>query len=173
MFKLFNNEPKTDRPKSKSLDVVDFRDADSHCLISGNLQIIGDVHFSGTLRIDGRVNGKVAVHDGKKGQVILSKGALINGPVIATNMIVDGTVNGEINVEERIECRSNSIIRGEVRYKKIHIAEGARIEGRCVQKGSAADKESGGTAVKENGEKAEPFLATRRVDFLRKDPGDK
>ena len=117
-----------------SLEVVDPRQLESHCLIAGNLHIRGDVYFSGTLRVDGRVDGKVSIYDGGRGQVVVSKGAVINGPVYATNVLADGTISGSMVVEDKLECRAHAVIRGDVIYGSIHISDGARIEARCRQR---------------------------------------
>lgn len=129
-----------------SLEVIDPRDIDGHCLITGNLQIRGDVYFSGQLRIDGRVDGKVSVYEGGRGQLIVSKGAVINGPVIATSVLADGTVNGPMDVLEKFECRANAVIRGRVVYGSILITDGARIEAQCKQRDqlSAGEGDAGG-----------------------------
>jgi cytoskeletal protein CcmA (bactofilin family) len=118
---------------SVSLHVVDPREAEGHCMITGNLQIRGDVYFSGQLRVDGRIDGKVSTFDGGRGSLIVSKGAVINGPVNVTNLLVDGTLNGPVDVEEKLECRANAILRGRALYGSIHISDGAKIEAQCRQ----------------------------------------
>lgn len=130
MFSFLKKKPQ----EGFNLDLSESADDAGHCLISGNIYLRGDVHFAGTLRLDGRIDGKISVYDGKKGVLVLSKGAVVNGPIVVTNMLADGTVNGDITVTERIECRSNAVIRGQVQYQAIHIAEGARIEGRCIKR---------------------------------------
>lgn len=125
---------KSAKPENVSLEVVDPRDIDGHCLITGNLQIRGDVYFSGQLRVDGRIDGKVSVFEGGKGQLVVSKGAVINGPVYATSVLIDGTINGPMDVEEKLECRANAVIRGRVIYGSMHITDGAKIEAQCQQR---------------------------------------
>lgn len=161
---VFFGSKKKEQSSENKLDMSNQSGDDGHCLISGNLYIRGDVHFAGTLRVDGRVDGKIAVFEGKKGMLILSRGALVNGPVQVDNMIADGTVNGDIYVEERIECRANAIIRGEVRYESIDLTEGARLEGRCLKRDKA---EMMNQTAESNSNGA--FLATREVNFLSKD----
>lgn len=117
-----------------SLDVVDPRDVDGHCLITGNLQIRGDVYFSGQLRVDGRIDGRVSVFEGGRGQLVVSKGAVINGPITVTSALIDGTLNGPLDVLEKLECRANAMIRGKVLYGSMHIAEGAKIEAQSRQR---------------------------------------
>ena len=147
------------KSESISLEVVDPRDIDGHCLITGNLQIRGDVYFSGQLRVDGRIDGKVSVFEGGKGQLVVSKGAVINGPVYANTVLVDGTINGPMDVEEKLECRPNAVIRGRVIYGSMHITDGAKIEAQCQQRTALS------TPVGGAGEDAiaPPLLATRDV----------
>lgn len=134
MLWFLGSKDKHSKSESVSLDVIDPREADSHCLITGNLQIRGDVYFSGQLRVDGRVDGKVSIFEGGRGQLIVSKGAVINGPIYATSVLVDGTINGPMDVEEKLECRTNAIIRGRVVYGSILITDGAKIEAQCKQR---------------------------------------
>ncbi len=155
---LGSDKNKSKRDENVSLDVIDPRDIESHCLISGNLHIRGDVFFSGTLRVDGRIDGKVSIYDGGKGQLILSKGAVIHGPVKVTSALVDGTISGIINVDEKLECRSNAVIRGEVTYGSIYMANGAKLEARCHQHEKSHLKE-----VTSEGIFQQPLLATRDI----------
>lgn len=153
------------KKKGESTGVLDMSDAhenDGHCMISGNLQIRGDVQFAGTLRVDGKVDGKISVFQGKRGLLVVSKGAVINGPVSATNMIVDGTVNGDIMTQQRLECRPHAIIRGEVQYENISVADGARIEGKWHKKVGESN------FVSEESMTIDSFLATRDVGTIRK-----
>ncbi|MBI1362601.1 MAG: hypothetical protein GC134_01315 [Proteobacteria bacterium] len=124
---------KKKKDPSSAFDVED-KQSSGHSIIAQGVHVIGDIKFCGSLRIEGRVDGKVSVADGKKGNLVLSQDGIINGPVIVTNLLTDGHINGNTLVEERLECRSHAIIRGEVIYQVIHIAEGASIEGRCMQR---------------------------------------
>ena len=146
MLWFLGNSKGAKKAKSDSvnLNVIDPRDIDGHCLITGNLQIRGDVYFSGQLRVDGRVDGKVAVFEGGKGQLIVSKGAVINGPVYASSVLVDGTINGPMDVEEKLECRSNALIRGKVIYGSMTITDGAKIEAQCTQRNTIITSEAEG-----------------------------
>lgn len=134
---LFGKNKNDDVPESTALD-WQVRDKHGHTLIANGTQMIGDIRFSGLLRIDGRVDGKVMVHEGKKGMLILSRSAVINGPVKCSDLVTDGTINGTVNVDGRLECRAQSVITGEVHYGNMHISEGAVIEGRCTKRALTA-----------------------------------
>ena len=57
--------------------------------------------------------------------------------MVASSVLVDGTINGPMDVEEKLECRPNAVIRGRVLYGSIHITDGAKIEAQCTQRGAA------------------------------------
>lgn len=117
--------------------VFDFPHADKqerqHSLIGYGVHVTGDVRFAGSLRVDGRVDGRVETKPDKRGVLIVSKDAVVNGPVFVTNMVINGTINGDIYVAGRLECRPGAKIRGQVRYQNLSMAEGAVIEGKFVK----------------------------------------
>ena len=156
MLWFLGNKAKKPKTEAVNLTVLDPRDVDGHCLITGNLQIRGDVYFSGQLRVDGRIDGKVAVFEGGKGQLVVSKGAVINGPVYVTSVLIDGTINGPMDVEEKLECRANALIRGKVIYGTMTITDGAKIEAQCTQRSSSQ-------AAAEDGSMPAQLLATKDV----------
>lgn len=153
------------KKKEVSLDITDPHSTEGHCFISGNVHINGEVQFGGTLRIDGRIDGKVSVYNGKKGTLILSKGAYINGPVVATELVTDGTIQGDVLISSKLECRSHSTIQGEIQYGSIQIVEGAQLIGRCTQKGSARAKIE---EVAKVADTSTASLATRDVSLATK-----
>lgn len=117
-----------------SLDITEAKTVESHCFISGNVSVQGEVQFSGTLRVDGRIIGKVSNYPNKQGTLVVSKGAFIDGPVETTNIICDGTIHGRINVMNKLEVRNNGVIQGEMHYNRLTTQEGAQLIGRCHQK---------------------------------------
>ena len=125
---------KKDKKKEVSLEIQENHTADSHCFISGNVSISGEIQFSGTLRVDGRVEGKITPYPGKKGTLIVSKGAYIQGPIYVTHVICDGTIQGNVHAEDKLEVRTHGIIRGEMFYHKLSTSEGAQLIGKCHQR---------------------------------------
>lgn len=117
-----------------SLEIHEQRTVESHCFISGNVSVQGEVQFSGTLRVDGRIIGKITNYPNKQGTLVVSKGAFIEGPVETTNVICDGTIHGRVNVINKLEVRNNGVIQGEMHYNKLTTQEGAQLIGRCHQK---------------------------------------
>lgn len=158
---LFSKKNKTETGETPSYQINDPRDVDAHCHISGNLHIRGDIFFSGTLRIDGRVEGKVSIYEGGKGSLVVSQGASITGPVLATSVLADGLIAGRMDVVDKLECRSHSIIRGEVTYGSIQMHDGATMEARCRQRDQIQQRGVGGKP-QDKPKLGADFLATKR-----------
>lgn len=128
---------------NKEKSVFDFPHADKlerqHSILGYGVAIKGNIQFAGSLRIDGRVDGRVEIRPEKRGTLVVSRQAVINGPVYVTNLVVDGTIHGDVYVVGRLECRANGKIKGEVKYQKLMLMEGGVIEGRCIQESVAKE----------------------------------
>lgn len=158
------------KKNDESSSIFDFPNADmqerQHSLIGYGVAITGEVRFAGSLRIDGRVDGRVDVKPKKRGVLVVSKDAVINGPVNVTNLIVDGTINGDIHASGRIECRVNGRIKGKIRYQNLTIIDGATVDGQCIKLDAAAAGTENVVVSVVAGEKNKP---ARVSSFLSKE----
>jgi cytoskeletal protein CcmA (bactofilin family) len=111
-------------------------------LIGRSARIQGDVEFSGGLHIDGQVTGNVRVVPGGAASVSVSEQGLIEGSVEAPQVVLNGTVNGDIFASERLVLGAKARVRGNVSYGVIEMALGAEITGRLIP-GSAAAAQAG------------------------------
>lgn len=101
-------------------------------LIGNGTCVVGDVAFSGGLRVDGEIKGNVHVTGGKSGTLVLSEQARIEGVVEVSHLIVNGTVLGPIYASEYVELHAKSRVTGDVYYKTLEMHMGAIVEGRLV-----------------------------------------
>jgi cytoskeletal protein CcmA (bactofilin family) len=123
---MFNNRKDAHTPVSESATT----------LIASGTEIRGDIHFSGRLHIDGKING--AVHgDGDQAILTLSEHAVVTGEVHAPHIVIDGTINGDVNAADRLELASNARVEGNVYYKLLEMSAGARINGKMVHRDEA------------------------------------
>ncbi len=102
-------------------------------LIAVGTEIRGDVHFSGRLHLDGKVEGALR-GDGPHAMLTLSENAVVSGEVQAPHIVIDGTINGDVSAGERLELASNARIEGNVYYKMLEMSAGARINGKMVHR---------------------------------------
>ena len=64
-------------------------------LISGKAEIVGDIHFSGGLHIDGKVYGNIIADDDSKAVLRVSDKGAVEGEVSVPHLIVNGTIVGD------------------------------------------------------------------------------
>ena len=105
-------------------------------LIGRNVAVQGDIEFAGGLHVDGRVAGSVRA--AADGVLSVSEFGAIEGSVAASQVVVNGRVNGDIFGSERVVLGSKARVRGNVHYGVFEIALGAEISGKLVPLRSAA-----------------------------------
>ena len=103
---------------------------------TANLQ--GDLEFSGGLHLDGRVNGNVRSTAPDGGALSVSETGLIEGRVEVTNIVMNGTVNGDMYARERLILGGKARVNGNVYYGVIEMAPGAVITGKLIPLASEA-----------------------------------
>jgi len=101
-------------------------------LIGEGTRIVGDVHFVGGFHIDGHVQGNVAAVSEADTTLSISDGGVVDGSVTVANLILNGTVNGDILASQRVEMGATARVRGNVHYGLIEMAVGAQINGKVI-----------------------------------------
>ncbi|MFT5117252.1 MAG: cytoskeletal protein CcmA (bactofilin family) [Kiritimatiellia bacterium] len=107
-------------------------------LISKNTEIVGDIHFSGTLMIEGHVKGNVYAVDGEGAQARVLESGKVEGEIRVPSLVINGAVTGDVYSSKHIELASKTVINGNVHYVLIEIVKGAQINGKLVY--NAANK---------------------------------
>lgn len=102
-------------------------------LIADNLHIVGDIHFTGGLRVDGRIEGNVLGKRGEKSLIVLSEKGCIVGRVHAFDAIINGTVSGDLEVEHFLELQPGAKVSGNITYRQLQMECGATVEGNLVR----------------------------------------
>jgi cytoskeletal protein CcmA (bactofilin family) len=97
---------------------------------AANLQ--GDLEFAGGLHLDGRINGNVRSSAADGGALSVSESGFIEGRVEVTNIVMNGTVNGDMVARERLVLGEKARVNGNVHYGVIEMASGAVITGKLV-----------------------------------------
>jgi cytoskeletal protein CcmA (bactofilin family) len=92
----------------------------------------GDLEFSGGLHLDGRINGNVRSNAEDGGALSVSESGIIEGTVEVTNIVMNGTVNGDMQARERLVLGGKARVNGNVHYGVIEMAPGAVITGKLI-----------------------------------------
>ena len=101
-------------------------------LIGQNTEIRGDVIFSGGLHVDGSVKGSVIAEQGEDSLLTLSERGTIEGEVKVPNVVVNGTVIGDVHASGHVELATQARIHGNVYYALIEMAMGSEVNGNLV-----------------------------------------
>ncbi|MBD9535661.1 polymer-forming cytoskeletal protein [Stenotrophomonas sp. ATCM1_4] len=107
-------------------------------LIGPQVEIRGDVVFSGGLYVEGRILGKVIVEDGGNGTLTLAEQGHIEGEVRATVVVLSGRLDGDVHASERIELTPSARVTGNVHYQVVEMSAGAQLNGRLVHAAAMA-----------------------------------
>ena len=105
-------------------------------LIAEDVEITGDVAFASGIRIDGRVAGNLIGRDADgrpQGLLVLSDKGRIEGGVRCADAVVDGTVVGDLDIENFLELQSNSHVSGTIRYRHLRMDVGAVVHGQLLK----------------------------------------
>ena len=66
----------------------------------------------------------------KSGELIAKEG-IVNGNIKCSNIVLGGTIIGDIKSEGSVTLKSTSKLKGDISYRKLHIEDGAKFEGQC------------------------------------------
>lgn len=108
-------------------------------LVATNVEIRGDVVFSGGLRVDGRIEGNVLGSDGAHGLLVVSENGSVKGNVRIYDAVINGTIEGDIEVEHFLELQAGSRVTGNISYRQLQMDCGARVAGRLERLADASE----------------------------------
>lgn len=100
--------------------------ADGTTVIGRGIHIRGELTGSAPIEVWGTLEGVT----GTEGQFWVREGGKVGGEIAASEVIIEGHVEGKISAENKVEFRPTCRVQGDVVAKKIAIAEGAFFEGR-------------------------------------------
>lgn len=120
---MFNsNKP----PKSKSARI--------DTIIGKTTTIKGDINFAGTLHVEGSVIGNVKSETDDQATLVLDEEGVVEGDIDVANIILNGTVEGDIFSTGHAELLSHARIKGNVYYNLIEMAVGSAVNGSLVHR---------------------------------------
>ena len=100
-------------------------------VLNRKLKIAGDVYFSGILHVECTIEGDL-ISDDEGGTLILSDAGHIKGSVKASNVMVNGRIDGNVLANNKVELYEKSRINGDLHYNLLEMAVGAGVNGKLV-----------------------------------------
>jgi cytoskeletal protein CcmA (bactofilin family) len=111
-----------------SKKTVNANNEDFNGFLAEGTSLIGDLHFSGTLHLNGNVRGSISTAD----VLIIGEHATVEAEIKAGEIQIYGKVAGNIQCAGRVEICETGHVRGDVRTPKLIIKEGATFEGKSL-----------------------------------------
>jgi cytoskeletal protein CcmA (bactofilin family) len=109
-------------------------------IIGPGVRIVGDVAFSGYLRVQGEVVGNITCTSDTHCTTVVHGAGSVTGAIKSPNIVVAGRVQGPLFATESIEIHDGASVVGDVRYKRLAIHEGGHLDGALVPN-AASDQE--------------------------------
>ena len=93
--------------------------------VGNNSTLKGEINTSGTIRIDGTMEGNITAD-----WVVLGEKGNIRGNVTSNGIIVGGKVEGNVKAKDIVEIKNKGKVIGDILTPKLTIVEGGIIEGK-------------------------------------------
>jgi len=87
------------------------------------------LNVKGTLRVDGRIDGKLNAEC-----LILGETAVVKSEVTAQKIIVGGKIEGNLRAQEILEIKSTGKVLGDIFTNKFSVTEGGELNGKIEMK---------------------------------------
>jgi len=131
-------------PENKSLN------HSGRSLVGETLQLEGDLRSSGSVDVAGLINGNVFVSD-----MVVTESGSLRGSLEATNVEINGHVEGKITADVVIVGKS-AVIKGDIFFKNtLKTEEGADIDGYIKRVNNGKSNTEEDIAIEEIVERAE------------------
>jgi cytoskeletal protein CcmA (bactofilin family) len=106
----------------------EIKDGTMSGFVGGGTTLSGEAVFKGMLRVDGHLTGQIR---SEEGTLIVSSGGRVDANINVAVAKINGTINGDIVANERIELGRAAEVRGDIQTPILVIEQGAVFEGSC------------------------------------------
>lgn len=104
--------------------------------IDKDTEIVGDIKFKDSFRIDGKFKGKIL----SGSSLIIGETGEVEADIEAGSISINGRVKGSLSASDRIEIFSQGRVIGKLIAPKLIIEEGAFFQGSCQMELKALEK---------------------------------
>lgn len=109
--------------------------------IGRSLVIKGEISGSESLYIDGRIEGSINFEESR---ITIGRNGSVTANINAREVVIMGTVKGNIQCSDRLDIRSEGSLTGDVVTQRISVEDGAMLKG-SVQIRSGEQKQGKGS----------------------------
>ena len=95
----------------------------------------GKLTFEGTVRVDGKLKGEVFSDD----VLIVGEGAYVEAEIDIGEVIIQGTVVGNVHAKRSIEIHAPGRVKGDLHTPSLQVDKGVIFEGRSFMEGALGE----------------------------------
>ncbi len=111
--------------KSHSIPHHLMQEDDPETTLGEGVSFRGQLSFERLLRIDGTFEGELL----SQGKVVVGPKGKVTANLNLREAVIEGEVEGNITVQEKLELRGDASIKGDIKAKSLCVDEGVRIVG--------------------------------------------
>ena len=100
-------------------------------LVGEGMSVVGDVKFSGTFIVEGKIKGTVVAESGADAVLRLHERGQVDGQVQVPHAEIHGEMLGDVTAE-KVMLGASARVRGNVYYRVLEMAAGAQVNGQLV-----------------------------------------
>jgi cytoskeletal protein CcmA (bactofilin family) len=112
-------------------------------LLAIDTRVVGDINFTGGLHLYGRVQGNILAAEGAAAVLSVGSTGVVEGSVEVPEVILNGTVQGDVIAGERVELGPTARVVGNVVYNLIEMAIGAEVNGKLIHRATHPTEATG------------------------------
>ncbi|HEY6766130.1 MAG TPA: polymer-forming cytoskeletal protein [Candidatus Sulfotelmatobacter sp.] len=124
--------------------------------IGSSLTIKGEISGSEALYIDGRIEGKITMPESR---VTIGRNGKVDASITARDVVVMGTVKGNIVCSDRVDIRGEGSVTGDVSTMRISVEDGAILKGGIEVRSGEQKKQNQGKHESQKSPESEKSLA--------------
>lgn len=112
-----NAEVATEKPVQGTEDISAF--------VGKGVEFKGTISYSGTVRIDGYLDGEIHTD----GILLIGDDAVLQAKITAGTVVCKGKITGDIVVKEQVKLRAPAVVNGSVKTPLLSIEDGVLFNG--------------------------------------------
>jgi cytoskeletal protein CcmA (bactofilin family) len=109
--------------------------------IGQGVVVEGRISSSQDLRIDGKVEGTIAVGNQ---MVLIGARAVVKANLAARSILISGAVTGNVTATERVDLQATGSVEGDIVTPRLAMADGATVKGKVDAAGNRTTKAQAG-----------------------------
>jgi cytoskeletal protein CcmA (bactofilin family) len=91
--------------------------------------VVGDLHFNGSLDVEGLVQGNIVAREGDESLVRVVDKGRVEGEIRSPCVLINGEVKGNVHAFRHLELAAKGRVQGNVFYSTLEMAAGSEVNG--------------------------------------------